>query len=175
MTRAPFPEGVHLGSPEGHQRFFNLNLNSKWGFVCFCRRCRHDGPNYQSSLVKCQKVKVHVNTVGDGDEEKSRCEIAGESQITLRVRVRVRVRVREIHSRTVLGRMIMMEIMMTMLLRVFDPVVVVCAEEDVIVTVAGEEDAMFGSDSLIVPSYKLTRNKRRYTRLLQMADSGFFK
>jgi len=113
--------------------------------------------------------------VGDGDEEKSRFEIAGESQITLRVRMRVRVRVRESHSRTVLGRMIMMEIMMTMLLRVFDPVVVVCAEEDVIVTVAGEEDAMFGSDSLIVPSYKLSRNKRRYTRLLQMADSGFFK
>jgi len=86
VTRAAFPEDVHLGSPEGHQRFFNLNFNSKWGFVCFCRRCSYDGPNYQSSLVKCQKVKVHVNTVGDGDEEKSRCEIAGESEIELRER-----------------------------------------------------------------------------------------
>jgi len=65
--------------------------------------------------------------------------------------------------------------MMTMLLSVFDPFVDVCAEEEVIVTVAGEEDAMFGSDSLIIPSHKLSRNARRYTRLLQMADSGFFK
>ena len=56
----------------------------------------------------------------------------------------------------------------------FDPFVDVCAEEDVVVTVAGEEDAMFGSDSIITP-YKLSRNARRYTRLLQMADSEYFK
>jgi len=49
-----------------------------------------------------------------------------------------------------------------------------CAEEEVLVMPAGEEDAMFGSDSLITPPYKLSKNAKRYTRLMQMADSKFF-
>jgi len=51
----------------------------------------------------------------------------------------------------------------------------VCAEEEVIVMPAGEEDAMFGSDSLVTRPYKLSRNAKRYARLMQMADSSYFK
>ena len=55
------------------------------------------------------------------------------------------------------------------------PIGDVCAEEEVIVLPAGEEDAMFGPGSLVPPSYKLSKNSKRNIRLLQMADPRCFK
>ena len=78
-----------------------------------------------------------------------------------------------IHSSVVLKGMIMTEIMMTVLLGVFDFLLLMCAEEDVIVIPAGEEDAMFGPDPL-APTFKCSRNMRRNIKLLQMADPKTF-
>ena len=78
-----------------------------------------------------------------------------------------------LHSSVVLKGMIMTEIMMTVLLGVFEFLLLMCAEEDVIVIAAGEEDAMFGPDPF-APTFKCSRNIRRNIRLLQMADQIFF-
>jgi len=78
-------------------------------------------------------------------------------------------------SRIVLEDTIMMEIVMTMPSSGFDSLLLMCAEEEVVVLAAGYEDTMFGSGSIITPSYKLSKNLKRNIRLLQMADPRLFK